>query len=255
MKVKYPAEAFALSLILFSGTMKGAFLSGVLVLLAAVLAEFLKNLLEDGIPLWSLRLCVYVGTGGTCGAAFYLGFAAVGEELSAGLWLMTVLIGLLSARHVLKSSLEADYDGIFWESAFVWGMGILLAAARELLAEGEIFGYPLFQASFQSKSFGDVIFGFLAAGLALAFANAVLKKKCTDTQSWYLAVPMIVFARPFEMVSFGSVIGAVWTIGVSLALFFSVKKTLKFSRTGPAYRGLPAEMLSLGFLYMILSIY
>ena len=27
MKVKYPAEAFALSLILFSGTMKGAFLS------------------------------------------------------------------------------------------------------------------------------------------------------------------------------------------------------------------------------------
>ena len=50
MKVKYPAEAFALSLILSSGTMKGAFLSGVLVLLAVVLAEFLKNLLEDSIP-------------------------------------------------------------------------------------------------------------------------------------------------------------------------------------------------------------
>lgn len=85
MKVKYPAEAFALSLILFSGTMKGAFLSGVLVLLAVVLAEFLKNLLEDGIPLWSLRLCVYVGTGGICGAAFYLGFAAVGEAFGRAL--------------------------------------------------------------------------------------------------------------------------------------------------------------------------
>ena len=47
MKVKYPAEAFALGLILFSGGMKEAFLSGILVILSVVLAEFLKNMLEN----------------------------------------------------------------------------------------------------------------------------------------------------------------------------------------------------------------
>ena len=49
MKVKYPAEAFALGLILFSGGMKEAFLSGILVILSVVLAEFLKNMLENAL--------------------------------------------------------------------------------------------------------------------------------------------------------------------------------------------------------------
>lgn len=255
MKVKYPAEAFALGLILFSGGMKEAFLSGILVILSVVLAEFLKNMLENAVPLWSLRLSVCIGAGAVCASAFYLGFAAVGTEISIQLWIMTFIIGLLAAKHVLMNRLEADYDGIFWESAFVWGLGILLAAAREFLTGGSIFGYTLYQASFQAKSFGSYIFGFLAAGMALAFTNGILKKKCTESQSWFLAIPMIVFARPFEMVSFGGIIGAAWTIGVSCILFFSVKKTLKFGRTGSAYRGLPAELLSLGFIYMILSIY
>ena len=58
MKLRYPAEAFALGIILFSAGMKEAFAAGILVILTAVFAEFLKDLLENAVPTWSLTLCL-----------------------------------------------------------------------------------------------------------------------------------------------------------------------------------------------------
>ena len=46
MKVKYPAEAFALGILLFSTGMKEAFTAGILVIASVVFAELFKNLLE-----------------------------------------------------------------------------------------------------------------------------------------------------------------------------------------------------------------
>ena len=60
MKLRYPAEAFALGIILFSAGMKEAFAAGILVIFTSVFAELLKNLLEKAVPAWSLQLCVYI---------------------------------------------------------------------------------------------------------------------------------------------------------------------------------------------------
>ena len=57
MKLRYPAEAFALGIILFSAGMKEAFAAGILVIFTSVFAELLKNLLEKAVPAWSLQLC------------------------------------------------------------------------------------------------------------------------------------------------------------------------------------------------------
>ena len=78
MKLKYPAEAFALGMVLFSRNMEEAFGAGILVILAVVFAEFLKNLLEGAVPVWSLRLCGLIGTGAIAASAFLLGFSALG---------------------------------------------------------------------------------------------------------------------------------------------------------------------------------
>ena len=43
MRLKYPAEAFALGMILFSAGMKEAFAAGILVILAVVFGEFDKK--------------------------------------------------------------------------------------------------------------------------------------------------------------------------------------------------------------------
>lgn len=256
MKLKYPAEAFALGIVLFSRNMKEAFAGGILVLLAVVFAEFLKNLLENWIPVWSLRLCVLMGTGAVTASAFLLGFTALGITVDNGTWLMTAVIGLLAGKTALFGNLEADYGNIFYESGILWGFWILLGILREFLTQGTVFGNLLLEeVPFFSQSFQGTAFGFLAAGLVLAFANGVLKKKSSGTQSLFLVIPVILFARPFEMVTFGGIIAFIWTVGVSVLLYISVQKILRFSNPGPYFRGLPLEMLSMSFIYLILSIY
>ena len=246
MKLKYPAEAFALGIVLFSRNMEEAFAAGILVILAVVFAEFLKNLLEGVVPVWSLRLCVLIGTGAIAAGTFLLGFSALGIRVDTGTWVMTAVIG----------ELEGDYGSIFYESGILWGFWILLGIVREFLSQGEIFGNLLLEkAPFFSQSFQSTAFGFLAAGLALAFTNGILKKRSSGTQSLLLVVPAVIFSRPFEMVTFGGVIAFIWTVGVSVLLFLSVARMIRFSSAGPRFRGLPLEMLSMSFIYLILSIY
>lgn len=255
MKLKYPAEAFALGIILFSAGMKEAFAAGILVILTATFAEFLRNLLINAVPEWSLRLCVFIASGALCASAFLTGFAALGITLSTGTWVMCAVVGLLCARHALSGSVETMYGDLFSEGAVAWGFWVLLAIAREFMGSGMIFGNTVFQASFQSKTFLESTFAFLTAGLVLAFTNGVLKKNCKGLNSLLVFIPAAILVRPFTMDSFGKVIGIAWTILVPVVLFLSVKKTLQFSRTGKAYRGLPVDMLAAGFIYMILSIY
>lgn len=256
MKLKYPAEAFAFGIVLFSAGMKEAFAAGILVLLTTVFAETLKNLLEDWVPQWSLYVCVSVGTASLCASVFLLGFTVLGIPVdNTGMWIMTCILGLFVVKHVLSGAIDREYGELFWESAIAWGFWILLAVAREFFGAGTIFGNVIFQGEFQSKIFLDTMFGFLTAGMTLAFTNGVLRKKSHGTHSLLLVLPLAIFMRPFTMESFGAVLGQIWTIAVPVILFWSVKVTLKFARTSRAYKGLPVEMLSMGFIYMILSIY
>ena len=256
MKLKYPAEAFAFGIVLFSAGMKEAFAAGILVILATVFAEALRNLLKDWVPEWSLYLCVSIGTVAVCASVFLLGFTALGIPVdNTGMWIMTCILGLFIVKHVLTGAIDGEYGELFWETAIAWGFWILLAVAREFFGAGTIFENSICQAEFQSKIFQDTMFGFLTAGMTLAFTNGVLKKKSANTHSLLVVIPLAVFMRPFAMESFGALLGQIWTIAVPIILFMSVKVTLKFARTSRAYKGLPVEMLAMGFIYMILSIY
>ena len=109
MKLKYPAEAFAFGILLFSAGMKEAFTAGVLVILSVAFAEFIKNLLENVIPAWSLKACVLISTAAVTSSVFLLGFAFLGDPLTVETWVMTLVVGLLSAKCVLMNDLEGDY--------------------------------------------------------------------------------------------------------------------------------------------------
>lgn len=261
MKLKYPAEAFALGIVLFSAGMKEAFAAGILMILSAVFAEFLKDLLEDRVPEWSLRLCVYIASASVCSSAFLTGFAALGIQLENGVWLLTFAAGLLCAHQALRSAgdgreeEESSYGDLLWEAAICWGFWIVLAIARELAGSGQIFGNTVWKAGFQSKAFLDVYFAFIASGLALAFTNGVLKKGCRRENSFLAVIPVMLVFRPFTTSLFPEAVEALWCMAVPVLLFFSVKQTLKFSAAGRAYRGLPMDMLAAGLIYMILSIY
>ncbi len=261
MKLKYPAEAFALGIILFSAGMKEAFAAGILMILTAVFAEFLKDLLENRVPEWSLRLCVYIASASVCSSVFLTGFAALGIQLESGVWLLTFAAGLLCAHQALRSvgagkeEEAASYGELLWESAVSWGFWIILAIVREFAGSGQIFGNTIWKAGFQSKAFLDVYFAFIAAGLVLAFTNGVLKKECRRENSFLAVIPAMLVFKPFTTSLLPEALEVLWCMAVPVLLFFSVKQTLRFSRVSRAYRGLPVDLLAAGLIYMVLSIY
>ena len=255
MKLRYPAEAFALGIILFSSGMKEAFAAGILVIFTSVFAELLKNLLEKAVPAWSLRLCVLIASGSVCASAFLIGFTALGITLTNGQWIILFLTGLLCARHALSGNTEGEYGELLFESAIAWGLWILFSICREFLGSGNIFGNTVFTASFQSKALLGPAFAFMTAGLVTAAVNRILKKGCKGLNSLFPALPAMVLFHPFTVDSFAGLPGTLWVIFVPVFLFLSVKQTIKFARTGRFFRGLPVEMLAAGFIYMILSIY
>lgn len=255
MKIKYPAGAAALGMVLFSGTMTEAFAAGILVLAVLVFAEFLKNLLAPRLVTWSLWACVLVASGAVSACAFRWAWYALHWEMVPILWVMTFAVGLLAALQVLKWDMEADYGEMFGQTAVLWFFWILLAAIREFAAFGSVAGNHLADLDFMSSRFGDPIFGFITGGLALAFANGILKTAMPKGESLFIMVPAVIFAQPYVLESLPELAGLVVTIVVPLLLFWSVRHYLRLSQPGRAYRNLPVEMLSMGLIYMILSIY
>ena len=154
MKLKYPAEAFAFGIVLFSAGMKEAFAAGILVILATVFAEALRNLLKDWVPEWSLYLCVCIGTVAVCASVFLLGFTALGIPVdNTGMWIMTCILGLFIVKHVLTGAIDGEYGELFWETAIAWGFWILLAVAREFFGAGTIFETAFVRQNFSLRFF------------------------------------------------------------------------------------------------------
>lgn len=255
MKLKIPAEAAALGVILFSANMREAMVAGILLLFVTVLAEVLKGFLKDAVPDWSWKASVCIAATAFYAAAMRISFGILEMEMTTGLWIMTGIVGLLVGYHVITRELEADYGTLEFEGALLWGFWILAGIAREFLAGGSIYGAKIAEISFKSGAFQKPMFGFLAAGLVLAGVCAVTKKDCADTKPLLVAVPAVFFLQPFAFNGITGVLGIVLAGAVALVLYLSTQRTLVFSNVSRSYRKLPVEMLAMGIIYMILSVY
>lgn len=255
MKLKIPAEAVALGVILFSANMQEAMIAGILLLSVTVLAEVVKNILKSVVPMWSWRACVCIASAACYAGAMELAFAVTGWEMDILLWVMTGITGLLTGYHVCVRDMESDYADILYEGALTWGAWIVVGILREFLGQGTVFGNQIADLSVQSASFQKPIFGFLAAGLILAFVCAVVKKSCNNTISFFVVIPAVYYFQPYTMNTLGGIAGIVFTGTIALVLFLSVLKVLEFSNISKYFRKLPAEMLAMGLIYMILSVY
>lgn len=141
-------------------------------------------------------MCLHRNRSCVAASVFLLGFTTLGIPVdNTGMWIMTCILGLFVVKHVLTGDIDGEYGELFWECAIAWGFWVLLAVAREFFGAGTIFGNSIYQGEFQSKIFQDTMFGFLTAGMALAFTNGVLKKKSTNTHSLLVVLPLAVFMQ------------------------------------------------------------
>ena len=255
MKVNFPAEAFALGIILLSAKMLDAFAFGVLVIFAAVLAEWLKNLLEGRLPRWSLYASVVIASGAVLSSAFGWADFFLGSEKGWMSMLYGGLIGLLAGKACMDAEWEADYGSVIWESSLVWGGWILCGIFREFLASGTVAGNFLTAPFFKSASFSQTAFGLLAAGMVLAAIHAMLHKKYYGSDSILVLLPVVCLSQPFAFPMHSQFLGMLLAGAVTLVIAVSVRKIIAFSQTTPAFQKLPVELLSTGIVYLVLSTY
>lgn len=258
-KAKFPIEAAALGMILFSKNMLESLVVGILIIFSAQFADVLRKLLKNNVPEWSESISVLLLTGSVCASAFEWAYAMLGWERDVRLWLIHLVLGLLCARHVLWKGTEEERM-VLLQSAGLWGLWIVFGIVREFCSFGTVAGMTAAQFSFQSPQFQHVMFGFLTAGFVLAFTNGIFKTRQqkqseTDTDALYVMLPTVCFVQPIVFSFTGEWLGIVLSVAVTLLFFYSIQKKIAFSRPGKAYRGLPIELMSMGFLYMILNVY
>ena len=85
-------------------------------------------------------------------------------------------------------------------------------------------------------------------GLGIAAVNTIIKKE-VKTESLWVAVPVAVMAAIA-----GASVSAVVAAVIAVVLLISVRGKLTFSCTGKYFACLPVEMISLGFLTMMLTV-
>lgn len=253
MNAKYPVEALALSMILFSANLKEAFITGAFILVSVTLAMFLRNLLMDRITDWSVIACVSISVAVVCACSFQAGFYYLELDFTWRTYLITFSAGLLAGKHVLQEEADDQYGELFCEMAVSWGVFLILSACREFISFGSIAGNHLADPFFTAKSFQKTMFGYLTTGVGIALTNGILKRTAAKTDAMLAAFAVAIAFPPITLKSFPEAAATVAGILVISVCLYSIQKRIAFSDTGKAFRKLPVEFLSLGFLYMILS--
>ena len=258
MKTRYPIEAFALAMVVFSQNLRNALITGILILLITTVGLLLDQLFGGKIPGWSRISCNIILMGALTYSIFQVVLIAIlGYETQSTDFILHIFLGLLIAKHIIEGRGDVDYNRFLLEGAGAYAVLLIISIIREFMAYGSIYGFKLLDFTYKSAGFSNVIAGFVLTGLGVAILNSLYKKETyniiTDGLPVNLAVALVV--QPFLIDSINQWLSMAVTLVIVLILYYSVRRYLVFSRLSKEIKGLPAELISMGFIYLILSMF
>ena len=246
---RYPAEAFALAMVIFSAGMKEAMLTGI----CLIFGDVLQCVLRECFGAKYNRVVSAM-------AAVVTGVAVYGMFIFAGLtpetWqlLGMGLLAVLMVRHDEGREGTPDYDDVLFSDSVAYGLYVLVAALREYLAGAKIFGYELFEAEIVSAAFGKPMLALIFAGLMLAVINRILKTTSSEDAALWVGIPVIFLNIPFVWNHGPELLGQIIGIATVAIIYVTLGKKLVFSDTEEPMEGLPVHLVMLGIIYMVFSL-
>lgn len=258
MKTRYPMEAFALTMVVFSQNMRDAIITGILILFITILGLVLDRLFGSEIPKWSRNACIIILMISFTHSIFQIILIAVlGYEIPNRASIFYIFLGILIAKHIIDADSDYDFNRLLFEGAGAYATLLLISIIREFMSEGAIYGFKIADFSFSSYGFSLVAMGFLLTGIGIAILNRIYYKDTVirRSESLLVIIPIILVIQPFTIDSLGTTLSMILTIGIVLLLFCSIRKYLVFSRLSKEIKNLPVELLSMGIIYMILSMF
>lgn len=250
-KIRYPIEAFALAMVLFSTEMKTAMLVGIALIFGDVLSCFLQEAAQEK----GFNKAVAAQAASLVMAGGILVMLQQ-KELSWQLALSVAAICAAQFKHACDNAetSEYSYGDVLFADSIAYGAMVLLAVIREYLAGAEIFGYNLPEAAVGASVFGKPMFALIGTGLAIALVNRVLKTASTADAALWVCLPVIVLEIPFVWNNVPELLGTVVGALMVAVLYVTLRKKLVFSETLPHIAGVPVELAMLGMMYMVVTI-
>lgn len=246
MKVRYSLEAFALAFVLYTTGLEAALIAGAVIAAGTVLGDTLAGMAGKTAG-------AVIGGVATCAAlVLALGYAGQAND-----YLPAIGAGLLVGKHVYDGVEEAS-DGEILKQNYV-ALLILAAVAviREFLGSGEVFGYEVSKAAIVSSAYLNDSFGLIFGGLGIAAVNTIIKKEGAVESLW-VAIPVVAIAAGASVggntVEAMTVLKSICSALIAVVLLVSVRSKMIFSTPGKHFAGLPVDMISLGFLTMMLAV-
>ncbi|MBE5966062.1 MAG: hypothetical protein E7255_03720 [Lachnospiraceae bacterium] len=255
MKTKYPMEAFALAMVVFSFNMREAFLTGILLLLITVFGLVIDQVVGRQLPSWSRRISMTILILAITYSLFQVVIVRVLQENPDYRTVFLQLVaGAFIAWHVLTCK-EADYNNLLFEGSFAYGALILIGLLREFLSYGTIFEYKIADYAAFTPGFQNAIVGFMLSAAAIAIINRAFVYEEAGVESLWVILPAMIVYQPFSLDLPVKSLGILISIVVAVLLFLSVRKYLTFSNISREWRRLPIDLLSVGMIYLILMVF
>ncbi len=248
MKAKYPVEPFAIAMIMFTATMKEATVAGIILLAAACVGCVLRSVPVSGGQ-WTNSILSGILTSG----CIYSAFVYIGIDCSTVQIIGIILLGLFTVRYVFLMRGKESADDLVRESAVAYGMLMLTAYLRELLGSGTVFDTVITEGAVVSAVYLKPAFGFILAGLGLGLTNRILGR-CAEDESLWTLIPMVILFSPYQLSGVPELIGGLVGSGIALVAFMAVRGRMIFSMPESFMSKLPVHLLSMGFIYMIMSV-
>lgn len=254
MKVRYPLEAFALAMVIFSQNMRDALITGILIILITLLGLVLDEVFFIRLPEWSRYSCIIILSVSLTYSLFQLVLKAVlGYDTDSDATAFHIFLSILMAKYIIQADDDTNYDRFLLESSGAFASLIIISIIREFMTGGSIYGFKIADFTYTSYGFSQVVTGFILAGIGLAILNRIFKYNDINTESIYVILPVALLVQPFTVTGIDPSVSIIIAVAVVIFMVYSVRKHLVFSRLSKEIKNMPAELVSAGMIYMILS--
>jgi uncharacterized membrane protein len=238
MKARYSVEAFAFAMVVFATNLETALVAGAIL----VFGTLLGDLLAAKAGKVAGAVVSFVVT------AALIAFGLTYAGLASGEYVEACLAGLLVGKHVYDGIEEAEGDSLK-ENYTALAILAVVAILREVLTKGAILGDDVVSGDFIASAYGKMHFGLIFAGIGIAAINALTKKSVQADLLW-VAIPVAVL----YVLGASKPVAGIVAAAIAVVLSVGTRSKLVYSSTGKYFASLPVEVISLGFLFMMVSV-
>lgn len=250
-KVKYPIEAFALAMVLFSTGMKEAVLVGISMIFGDILLCVVHEKTKEDNANVLAGICSFITV-----VAMGLMFTFTGGKADTQRTIRFVLIAVLLFKH-LKDNFEIkefDFDDILFTDSIIYASFILLELIREYCSTGKIFSFTLPKCWFVTSGFAHPMFALVLVGVLVAIFNKYFQNETDEKAALWVCLPIIVLEVPIVIQNVLENDGKIFGIVISMIIYLTYRKKLDVLHLPKWMQGIPAEMILLGIIYAVFSL-